>query len=68
MADVILKLSDEHEPKTKEEKLKIFQEEVERFSYWLANLSDFKAQGALNNPEKALLMTYLIQKYNGKIG
>lgn len=68
MPDIILTLDAVHEQKSKEEKLKVFEEEVSRFSNWLANLSDFKAQGPLSNPERALLLTYLLQKYNGKIG
>lgn len=68
MANITLKLSEELESKSKEEKIKIFEAEVDLFSHWLSELSDFKAQGPLSPPERALLMTYLIQKYNGKIG
>lgn len=41
--------------------------EVERYSKWLAALPDERAKGALNNPEKALIKTYLVQKLHGKI-
>lgn len=41
--------------------------EVERFSLWLSRLEDTRASGALNNPEKALIKTYLVQKMLGKI-
>lgn len=54
-------------PPEKDELLKEVEEEVEKFSTWMANLEDFRARGALNNPEKALLRTYLIQKFQGKI-
>ncbi len=42
-------------------------DEVERFSKWMAKLEDPRARGALNNPERALLKTYLIQKLNGRL-
>jgi len=51
----------------KEEVLQEVDAEVEKFSTWMANLEDFRARGALNSPEKALLRTYLIQKFQGKI-
>jgi len=53
--------------KTKEEILGEVNEEVERFSNFMATLEDWRARGALNSPEKALLRTYLIQKSQGKI-
>ena len=68
MADINLTLATEHEAKTKEEKSLLFDEEVQRFSHWLSQLSDFKAQGPLSKPEKALLKTYLVHKHLGKIG
>lgn len=68
MPDITLKLADEHEGKSKEEKSKLFDNEVQRFSDWLSRSGDFKSQGPLNNPERALIKTYLIQKYSGKIG
>ncbi len=52
---------------SQEEKLKMIDEEVERYSTWLANLPDSRASGALNNPERALIKTYLVQKMNGKL-
>jgi hypothetical protein len=51
----------------KEEMLKEIEIDVERFSNFMASLEDWRARGALNNPEKALLRTYLIQKLQGKI-
>ena len=53
--------------KSKEEILGEVNEEVERFSNFMATLEDWRARGALNSPEKALLRTYLIQKSQGKI-
>lgn len=41
--------------------------EVEKFSSWLMGLPDTRVSGPLNNPEKALLKTYLIQKITGKL-
>ena len=41
--------------------------EIEKFSKWMAALPDERARGALSNPEKALLKTYLVQKFTGKI-
>lgn len=67
MPDLVLKLSEELEGKTKEEKLVIFDKEVDRFSKWLERLNDPRANGPLSNPEKALLKTYLVQKYTGKL-
>jgi hypothetical protein len=62
MPDLILKLSDEHLHKSKEEVSKILDEEVERFSTWLTKTTDFRAQGALCKPERALIKTYLLRK------
>jgi hypothetical protein len=52
---------------SKEEMLAEVNQEVEKFSEWMANLDNSLARGALNNPEKALVRTYLIQKLQGKI-
>ncbi len=41
--------------------------EVERYSKWISNLSDSRVSGPLNNPERALIKTYLIQKLTGKL-
>ena len=62
-----LKLTQEHEGKTKEEVSALLDEEVEKFSVWMENLSDWRAKGALSKPEKALVKTYLVQKLTGKI-
>lgn len=67
MPDVILSLPDEHRGKQKEQLLEVLDREVERFSNWMAALDDPRAKGALSNPERALIKTYLVQKLTGKI-
>jgi predicted acetyltransferase len=62
-----LKLTPEDEGKTKEEISALMDIEVEKFSEWMENLSDWRAKGALSKPEKALVKTYLVQKLQGKI-
>lgn len=51
----------------KEEALKEIDAEVEKFSNFMSTLEDARARGALNNPEKALLRTFLVQKLRGKL-
>jgi hypothetical protein len=53
--------------KTKEELLAELDQEVERFSIFMGNLEDWRVRGALNNPEKALMKTYLVNKIQGKL-
>jgi hypothetical protein len=53
--------------KSKEELLEEVNVEVEKFSNFLASLDDWRARGAMNNPEKALVRTYLLQKMQGKL-
>lgn len=67
MPDIILSLPDEHRGKTKEALLPVLEAEVERFSKWMAELDDPRAKGALSNPERALIKTYLVQKLTGKL-
>ena len=50
-----------------EERMKFFEKEVDDFSAWMAQLKDWKYQGPLTKPERVLLLTYLMQKYEGKI-
>lgn len=52
---------------TKEELLAEVEAETEKFSTFMATLEDWRARGALNSPEKALIRTYLVQKLQGKI-
>ena len=54
-------------PPTKEEVLQHVEADVEAFSAFMATLEDARARGALSNPEKALIRTYLIQKSRGKL-
>lgn len=61
-----LELANEHAEKPKEELSVLFDEEVERFSNYMANLGDFKAAGSLSKMEKALVKTFLIFKLKEK--
>ena len=67
MPDIILKFSEELESKSKEEKIDLFEKEVDRFSLWISNLQDQRVNGPLSKSERALVKTYLVQKYLGKI-
>lgn len=67
MPDLKLILDEQHSGKAKEEVLTLLDAEVDRFSTWMAALPDTRARGALSNPERALLKTYLVQKLTGKI-
>lgn len=67
MPDVQLILADEHKNKTKEELSILFDQEIERFSKFMATLGDWRSLGPLNNGERMLLKTFLVQKYNGKL-
>lgn len=51
----------------KEAQSQALDREVESFSQWLSRLPDSRASGALNNPERALIKTYLIQKLQGNL-
>lgn len=63
----IFKDSDSPTVVERDEMLKEIEAEVEKFSDFMASLEDWRARGALNSPEKALLRTYLVQKLQGKI-
>jgi len=66
MADVTLELAEEHRSKTKEEVLTLLDDEVVRFSTYMARLEDSRARGPLGNGEKALVKTFLVAKLRGK--
>jgi hypothetical protein len=51
---------------SKDEVKAMIDQEVEDFSAWMVKLPDDKARGALIEGEKALLRTYLMQKYKGE--
>jgi hypothetical protein len=51
----------------KEALLAVVNEEVERFSTYMATLGDWKSAGPLNEMEKTLIRTYLVQKFTGKL-
>jgi hypothetical protein len=67
VAIVETRMAPEHTGASKEEMLKLLDLEVEKFSAFMANLPDWRARGPLNNPEKALLKTYLVHKVAGHI-
>ena len=67
MPNIVLKLADEHANKSKEELSKLFDEEVERFSEYMATIGDWRSVGPLNKMEKTLIKTYLVQKFTGKV-
>jgi hypothetical protein len=52
---------------SKDEQLLFIEDEVNQFSHYLESLTDVKAQGPLNKPERALVTTYLVAKLRGKI-
>ncbi len=60
MADVVLTVSPD--TASKDEVLTAFDQEIEKFSKYMAALESPGA-GALNNPEKALLKTFLVFKH-----
>lgn len=67
MTDVVLKVAEEHVGKTKEELSTLFDQEVERFSAFMSTVGDWKSAGPLNQLEKHLIKTYLVQKFTGKV-
>lgn len=64
--DVKVQLAEAHEGKSKEEKSSVLDVEVERFSQYMAGLADPMTNGPLNNPERALVKSYLVFKLAGK--
>lgn len=67
MKDVIAGFETSHVGKTKEEQSVVLDQEVDRFSKYMENLSDWKAKGPLSPPERALLKSYLVAKLLGKL-
>lgn len=63
---VIVKLDEENQDKAKEEVLKMFTEEVEKFSLYMGTLPAEGGGGVLSSAEKALVKSYLVFKYRGK--
>lgn len=62
-ADITMVLAEAHKDKSPPELLTLFDEEVERFSKFMENLGDWRAQGALSIPEKVLIKTFLVHKF-----
>lgn len=67
MPNIELKLDPKYDGKTKEELLAAVNEDIEVFSNFMANLPDWRANGALSNPEKALIRTFIVHKLKGRI-
>lgn len=67
MPNIELKLDPKYDGKTKDEILKAVDEDIEVFSNFMANLPDWRAQGALSNSEKALIRTFVVHKLKGRI-
>ncbi len=67
MKDIIVRVSEDHSGKTKEELLALFDKEIDDFSEFMSTIGDWKSVGALNPLERVLIKTYLVHKVNGKI-
>jgi hypothetical protein len=67
MADVTIVLDPKINPENKEEVLRVFEEEVERFSKFMDGLTQSSAGGPLLPQERVLLKTYLVHKHRGRI-
>ena len=63
LEDITLVLAEAHKGKAPQELLVLFDEEIERFSAFMDKLTDWRAQGALSGPEKALIKTYIVHKF-----
>jgi hypothetical protein len=67
LSDVIITLSNNTNVEDSAAVLPLLDEDIERFSQYMASLPDSRAAGPLINPERALLKTYLVAKLRGKI-
>lgn len=67
MPNIELKLDPKYDGMVKEEVLKAIDEDIEAFSDFMAKLGDWRANGALSNPEKALIRTFIVHKLKGRI-
>lgn len=67
MKDVLVRFTDEHVGKPKEELLSLLDQEIEDFSKFMSTIGDWKSVGPLSPPERALIKTYLVQKVTGKL-
>ena len=65
MANPLLKLAPEFEGKSKEELLPLMDAELDRFSDYMAHLNSPGA-GALINPERVLIKTFMVFLAKGK--
>lgn len=62
-----LTLCKEHESKTKDEVIKLVEQEVDKFSQFMAGLGEWKSAGPLIPQERILIQSYLIHKLRGHI-
>jgi hypothetical protein len=67
MKDLIVRFSEEHAAKGKEELSLLLDSEIEDFSRFMATIGDWRVAGPLTKMERALVKTYLVQKLTGKI-
>lgn len=63
---MIVKVDEEDQDKPKEELLKMFTEEVEKFSLYMGTLPAGGGGGVLSSAEKALVKSYLVFKFREK--
>lgn len=54
-------------PSDKEKLSAIFEKEIDDFSKYMSTIGDWKSVGELSLSERALIKTYLVQKYTGKV-
>lgn len=64
---VTFALKEEHQGKSQEEQSALLDLEVENLSKFFETLDDFRARGALNKMERALVKTYMVQKLTGRV-
>lgn len=62
-----LSLVDEFKDEDKAKISSLLDQEVEQFSKFMSSIGDWKTAGPLNEAERALIKTYLVQKLTGKV-
>lgn len=56
----VVELSDEVLGMSKEEQSRVLDEELDKFSAYMGNISDVRASGPLSQKERMIVKTYLI--------